>query len=264
MPRQLDQLPSDMTTMARKIAALEQQVKELRAARRLGSATAGIVQTAASGARVVMDGSNQAVDVYGNDGTTLLAELGPDASGGGGLWTRGLQSPNNISSYLGSGELSFRPVENGLVQVPANIYYDTDAFQYSDFTLTSGSVGATDHRALLILESLFAGQTPYIYVQGENSTPCNFDVLGIMTSSNWAYGTVTITPSAANTPTSSAVTGLSLKGSSFFAFAAAQTAAPGSNVTGVGTTAVTASGLTVWVTRTNTTATVVNWMVIGV
>lgn len=264
MPRQLDQLPTDATTMARKIAALEQQVKELRAARRLGSATAGVIQTAASGARVVMDGDNQAVDVYGSDGTTLLAELGPDASGGGGLWTRGLQDPNNISSYLGSGQLSFRPVENNLVQVDASIYYDTDAFQYSDFTLTSGSVGATDHRALLILESLFAGQTPYIYVQGENSTPCNFDVLGIMTSSNWAYGTVTITPSAANTPTSSAVTGLSLKGSSFYAFAAAQTAAPGSNVTGVGTTAVTASGLTVWVTRTNTTATVVNWMVIGV
>jgi hypothetical protein len=264
MPRQLDQLPTDATTMARKIAALERQVNELRAARRLGSATAGVIQTAASGARVVMDGDNQAVDVYGADGTTLLAELGPDASGGGGLWTRGLQDPNNISSYLGSGQLSFRPVENNLVQVDASIYYDTDAFQYSDFTLTSGSVGAGDHRALLILESIYAGATPYIYVQGENATPCNFDVLGIMTSSNWAYGTVTITPSAANTPTSAAVTGLSLKGSSFYAFAAAQTAAPGSNVTGVGTTAVTASGLTVWVTRTNTTATIVNWMVIGV
>lgn len=264
MPRQLDQLPTDATTMARKIAALERQVNELRAARRLSAATAGVIQTAASGARVVMDGDNQAVDVYGDDGTTLLAELGPDASGGGGLWTRGLQAPNNISSYLGSGELSFRPVEDGLVQVPANVYYDTDAFQYSDLTVTSGAVGATDHRALLILESVFAGATPYVYVQGENSTPCNFDVLGIMTSSNWAYGTVSITPSAANTPTSSAVTGLSLKGSSFYAFAAAQTAAPGTNVTGVGTTAVTSSGLTVWVTRTNTTATIVNWMVIGV
>jgi outer membrane murein-binding lipoprotein Lpp len=31
MPRQLDQLPSDPTTLARKIAALERQVKELRA-----------------------------------------------------------------------------------------------------------------------------------------------------------------------------------------------------------------------------------------
>jgi hypothetical protein len=39
---------------------------------------------------------------------------------------------------------------------------------------------------------------------------------------------------------------------------------PGSQVTGVGVTSVTASGLTVWVTRTNTTATTVNWLVIGV
>jgi hypothetical protein len=34
-------------------------------------------------------------------------------------------------------------------------------------------------------------------------------------------------------------------------------------VTGVGVTAITSTGLTVWVTRTNTTATVINWMVIG-
>lgn len=264
MPRQLDQLPSDTTSLARRVAALEKQLTELRAARRLTSATAGQIQTAPSGARVVMSQDSKSFQVIDGDGT-LLAELGPeDGGGGGGLWTRGRQEPNNFSAYLASGLLQFRPVENGLVQVPGQMYYDTDAFQYSDLTLTSGSVGSSDHRALLILESIYAGATPYIYVQGENSTPCNFDVLGIMTSSNWAYGTVTITPSAANTPTSMAVTGLDLEGSSFFAFAAPQTAAPGTNVTGVGTTAVTASGLTVWVTRTNTTATVVNWMVIGV
>jgi len=269
MPRQLDQLPTDATTMARKIAALERQVNELRAARRLGSATAGVIQTAASGARVVMDGDNQAVDVYGADGTTLLAELGPDASGGGGLWTRGLQDPNNISSYLGSGELSFRPVENGLVQVPANIYYDTDAFQYSDFTLTSGSVGAADHRALLILESIYAGATPYVYIQGENGTQCNMDVLGVLTASNLAWGSVAITPSAANTPTSATVTGLSLKGSTFIGFSGAQTAAPGSTtltngVTGTSAISATSTGLTVWLTRQNTSATTVNWLVIGI
>ncbi|MFJ9012355.1 hypothetical protein [Streptomyces canus] len=264
MPRQLDQLPSDATSIGRRLAALEQEVKELRAARRLGSATVGLVQTAAEGSRVALDQSTKSLRVYADDGDTILAELGPeDSGGGGGLWTRGFQDPNNFSAYLASGLLQWRPVQNGLVQVPASVYYDTDAFQYSDLTLTSGAVGTSDHRALLILESLYAGQTPYVYVQGENSTQCNFDVLGVMTSSNWAYGTVNITPSAANTPTSLAVTGLSVKGSTFYAFAAPQTAAPGTNVTGVGTTAVTASGLTVWVTRTNTTTTVVNWMVIG-
>lgn len=168
-----------------------------------------------------------------------------------------------MSAFLSSGELSFRPVENNLVAVPASIYYDSDAFQYSDLTLTSGAVGETHHRALLILESLFDGSA-HASFQGENSSPCTLDVLGVLTASNIATGSVSITPSAANTPTSVNVTGLALQGASFYAQATAATTVPGSQVTGVGATSVTASGLTVWVTRTNTTATTVNWMVIGV
>src|SRR5438067_3642975 len=189
MARQLDQLPADTTTLARKVAALEKQVTELRAARRLTSATIGLVQTAQDGSRVVLNQASKSLQVYGDDGTTLLAELGPESGGGGGgLWTRGLQEPNNFSAYLASGILQFRPVQDNLVCVPANITYDTDAFQYSDFTLTSGSVGATDHRALMILESVYAGATPYIYVQGEQGTQCNMDVLGVLTPGNFAWG----------------------------------------------------------------------------
>ncbi|MDX3746703.1 hypothetical protein [Streptomyces sp. AK08-02] len=245
MPRQLDQLPADATSLARRLVALERQVTELRAARRLGAATASNVR------------------LYSADGTVLLAELAPDGSGGGGLWTRGLQSPINISSYLGSGELAFRPVEDGLVQVPGRAYYDSDAYQYSDLTLSSGAVGAADHQALLILESLFAGATPYVYVQAEGGGQCGFDVSGVLTAGSLAWGQVSITPSAANTPTSIAVTGLSVKGSTFLGYAVATTTAPGSQVTGASATSVTSSGLTVWTTRTNTTATLVNWMVIG-
>lgn len=245
MPRQLDQLPADATSLARRLVALERQVTELRAARRLGAATASNIR------------------LYSADGTTLLAELAPDDSGGGGLWTRGLQSPINNSSYLGSGELSFRPVEDDLVEVPGRIYYDSDANQYSDLTLTSGAVGATDHRALLILESIYLGSTPYVYVQGESSTPCNMDVNGVFTAGNMAFGQVAITPSAANTPTSVNVTGLSVQGNTFLGYTVATTTTPGTQVTGTSATSVTASGLTVWATRTNTTQTFVNWMVIG-
>ncbi|MFE9432842.1 hypothetical protein [Streptomyces sp. NPDC006640] len=248
MPRQLDQLPSDTGTLARKVKALEDQVRELRGARRMTAASVGTLR------------------VYSDDGETLLAELGPesDGDGGGGLWTRGLQDPINFSAYLSSGVLQFRPVKNDLVAVPAGITYDSDAFQYTDLTLTSGSVKASHHRALMILESTFEGGYPYVYVQGENSTQCNMDVLGVFTSSNIAYGQVTINPSAANTPTSVNVTGLSMKGTTFLGFATAATTVPGSQVTGVGATSVSASGLTVWATRTNTTATVVNWLVMGV
>ncbi|MEU5442775.1 MULTISPECIES: hypothetical protein [Streptomyces] len=263
MPRQLTQLPADTTTLARKVAALERQVTELRAARRLSSATAGLIQTATAGARVEVSGTDQAVSVYASDGTTPLARLAADADGqGGGLWTRGLQDPHNMAASLKSGQLLFRPVDDGLVAVPASMSYDTDAYQYSDLTLTSGAVNPSDHRALLILESLFDGSA-HVSVQGERSAPCTFDVLGIFTASNIACGSVTITPSAAGAPTSVNVTGLALQGSSYFAVATPATAVPGSQVTGVGVTNLTASGMTVWLTRTNTTTTTVNWMVIG-
>lgn len=264
MPRQLHQLPADTTTLARRVQALERQVTELRAARRLSSATAGLIQTAPAGARVEVSGADQAVSVYASDGTTPLARLAADATGqGGGLWTRGLQDPHNMSASLTSGEVRFRPVDDGLIAVPASMSYDTDAYQYSDLILTSGAVNAGDHRAILTLESLFDGSA-HVSVQGEWSAPCTFDVLGVLTASNIAYGSVSITPSAVNTPTSVNVTGLELKGSSFFALATPATAVPGSQVTGVGVTSLTATGLTVWLTRTNTTATTVNWMVIGI
>lgn len=264
MARQLDQLPADTTSLARRVASLEKELREIRAARRLTSATIGLIQTAPDGARIVLNQETQSLQVYDSDGTTLLAELGPiSGGGGGGLWTRGLQDPNNFSAYLASGLLQFRPVQNGLVDVPAGSSYDTDAFQYSDYVLTSGAVGASDHRALMILESLYDGQRPYVYVQGEQSTPCNFDVLGSLTASNLAWGTTNITPSAANTPTSAAVTGLNVDGSSLMALVTANTAVPGTQVTGVSFNNLTSTGLTLWLTRTNTTTTTLNWLVIG-
>jgi len=248
MPRQLDQLPADSTTLARKVAALEQQVRELRAARRMTAASVGTLR------------------VYADDGTTLLAELGPNAAGdsGGGLWTRGLQDPINMAALLSSGQLQFRPVEDDRVDVPASVTYASDADQYTDLILTSGSVKTSDHRAIITLESTFAGNAPYVYMQAESGGACNLDVSGVFSAGSFAFGQVSITPSAANTPTSVNVTGLTVQGSAFFGYATAATTVPGTQVTGVGVTSVTSSGLTVYATRTNTTATLVNWMVVGV
>lgn len=269
MTRQLDQLPADTTSLARDVAALKRQINELRAAHRLASATIGLVQTAPSGARVLLNQATQSLQVYGADGTTLLAELGPDASGGGGLWTRGLQEPDNISSYLSSGELSFRPVEDGLVAIPASFSYDTIEGTSSDLTIESGAVGATDWRAVVDVGSV-AGGTPNVLVSGFRevggagvSGNCGMNVQGVFTASNFAWGTVNITPSAANTPTSAAVTGLSLAGSTFVAQVTANTSAPGTAVTGVSFNNLTSTGITLWLTRTNTTTTSVNWMIIG-
>ncbi|MFC8429924.1 hypothetical protein [Streptomyces sp. NPDC057253] len=254
MPKQLDQLPTDQLTLAKKVAALERQMTELRAARRMGSASVGRLR------------------IYTEDGQTLLAELGPTDDLGGGLTTYGNLGIDEIpvSASLTSGELKFQPVESQIADVPARVSYDTIPESGSTLQFSSGSVKETDWAAVMDLSSVFGGRAAVLLngfreLDGAGeSGPCDLDLTGILTAASWAYGTVTITPSAANTPTSQVVSGLDLQGSTFFAFAAPQTAAPGSNVTGVGTTAVTKNGLTVWVTRTNTTATVINWQVIGV
>jgi hypothetical protein len=85
---------------------------------------------------------------------------------------------------------------------------------------------------------------------------------GVLRADNIASGNVTITP-VANTPTSVTVSGLSVTGSTFTGQATAVTTVIGSTVQGVSVSSVTATGLLVWVYRTNTTATGVHWLVIG-
>lgn len=263
MPGAKDQLPGGTNGLARRVQALERQLQELRAARRLTAATVGTIRTALAGARVEIDEATQALSVYAADGT-LLAQLGPDMSGeGGGLWTRGLQSPYNLSAFVGGGEVRFRIVDDGVNAADAIILFDTDGKTYSDLLLSSGAVYDTDKRARVLLESV-AGGTPVVYVTGDGANLCNMDVDGVVTAGNLAFGTASITPSAANTPTSLAVTGLNVRGSSFTAYVTPSTSVPGTQVTGVGATSVTGSGLTLWLTRTNTTATTLFWMVRGV
>jgi hypothetical protein len=100
----------------------------------------------------------------------------------------------------------------------------------------------------------------------------NLTIGGVLSAPNIATGTVTITPAAAYTPTSSIVTGLNVAGTTFRGYATpnstvpgyrAAATPPGAGVTGVSVSSVSATGLTVWVNRENTTATTVNWMVIG-
>jgi hypothetical protein len=100
----------------------------------------------------------------------------------------------------------------------------------------------------------------------------NLTIGGMLNAPNIATGTVTITPAAAYTPTSTIVSGLNVAGTTFRGYATANSTVPGyraaatppgAGVTGVSVSSVSATGLTVWVNRENTTATTVNWMVIG-
>jgi hypothetical protein len=211
--------------------------------------------------------------VYADDGTTLLAELGPSDDGGGGLSTWGLTEVDGmpVMAALSSGRLRFQSVDDEVTEKPAYAEYTAFAGTGCDLALSSGAVRATDWAAVVDLTSVSGGGRPTALVAGTRtvggvgeSGACDMDVAGILTAGNLAFGQVSITPSAANTPTSTNVTGLSVEGSTFLGYASAATTVPGTQVTGVGATSVTSSGLTVWVTRTNTTATLVNWMVVGV
>lgn len=91
----------------------------------------------------------------------------------------------------------------------------------------------------------------------------NATAAGVLTAGSIATGRTGITPSAANTPTSLNVTGLNVKGTTFRVVATPSTSAPGTQVTGVGVTNVTSTGFTLWLTRTNTTSTAIDWIVIG-
>lgn len=75
-----------------------------------------------------------------------------------------------------------------------------------------------------------------------------------------AYGQITITPSAANTVTSGAI---SFPAGRFPSTPQVQvtaaTTVPGSQVLGVGVSGVSTTGATIYVDRNNTTATVINW-----
>jgi hypothetical protein len=93
---------------------------------------------------------------------------------------------------------------------------------------------------------------------------------GTLVAPNIAVGSVSITPSAASVPTSFSLTGLNVAGTSFKGFVTAATTVPGvrtpagaAGVTGVGITSVTSTGALIWLNRENTTATTVNWMIVG-
>jgi hypothetical protein len=89
----------------------------------------------------------------------------------------------------------------------------------------------------------------------------NTTVGGKLSAGNIASGRVQITP-VANTPTSATVTGLNLQGT-VRVVATPQTALPYTEVRGVSVNNVTATGFNIWLTRTNTSGTGVDWIVIA-
>ncbi len=86
-------------------------------------------------------------------------------------------------------------------------------------------------------------------------------ISGRLKAGNIAMGTASITP-VANTPTSVAVTGFSLTGAgTTVGLCTSVTSLPNTDVLESSISSVSATGITVWTYRDNTTVTKVGWLV---
>lgn len=248
MPRQVDQLPADASSLARKVAALEQQVRELRATRRASHTALN-----AGGFKVYRPGT-------GTLAALMAADLG---DGEAGFQT----NSEDAARYarLESGELTFGAPD--VSQVAATGIAARPEGGSLDITSGLISGGAQAHIILASSDSPLAPGDGSALISmewdGAGTTQMIVDISGILLPRSMAWGSISITPSAANTPTSAVVSGLNVLGTTFAAQVTASTGAPGTQVTGVGATNVTSAGLTIWLTRTNTTATTVFWEITG-
>lgn len=244
MARQLKQLPPDITTLARELAQLRREMRELRASKRAGHtafSTGGLKLTDGDGntlAEMASDWDDRglaAVAVYDTqDGAEYYAAL---AAGDLRFGVRGVTRTED------EGQVAFTQIDETLFEL----------------LISSGS--APENSPALINMYPSTGPTS---ADSEVTVTCDvMNVGGLLNTGNFAFGTVNITPSAANTPTSVNVGGFALAGTTFTAQATPVTSVPGTTVLGVGAVNPSATDLTLWLTRANTTSTGVNWMVIG-
>lgn len=86
---------------------------------------------------------------------------------------------------------------------------------------------------------------------------------GSVVAKNIAAGSVSITPSAANTPTSKSVSFGKTFPSAPQVVVTPESSVAGTTLTGWAVTNITTTGFTAWVTRGNTTSTTLHWIAIG-
>ncbi|MFI6142337.1 hypothetical protein ACIBCC_29620 [Streptomyces griseus] len=193
--------------------------------------TGAVVQTAATGDRVVVT----------NDGGTGMVAF----------WN----SANRLSAQLASGTDSA-----GMQALVITGPDPNGAFWTGRPKVTLGADGTKGQITLAAEKVVVASSSAIPF-----SAPPVLEVQGYLDAANISAGRVRITPSAPNVPTSITVTGLKLPqgATAIYAYACAVTTVPGTQVLGVGTTDPTARSVTIWLTRTNTNLTSVDYYVIA-
>ncbi|MFD7764080.1 hypothetical protein [Streptomyces microflavus] len=193
--------------------------------------TGAVVQTAATGDRVVVtNNSGVGIIAFWNSANKLSAQIasGLDSAGMQALVING-PDPNGAPFWNGRPKLTL----------------GADGTK-SQITVAAEKV-VIEHSGLL--------PTQFGTVQ----------VRGYLDAMNIAAGRVRITPSAPNTPTSITVTGLGLPQSAtaIYGNATAFSTVPGTQVLGVSVTDLTPRSATIWLTRTNTNLTSVDYQLIA-
>ncbi|WP_327349652.1 hypothetical protein OG772_20430 [Streptomyces sp. NBC_01321] len=221
--------------------------------------TGATVQTAKTGPRLALEGNR----FFATDSTgKVLAEIVPnDGNGRSAYFTYDTRLGVNYYGALTAGDVRFGISGQTSLQEEAGVLYSFLGGGLYELLLKSGSTLGNSPAEI----NLYSETGP---IAGDAEIVLNADkitALGRLTAGNMAFGSVTITPSAANTPTSATVSGLHVAGTTFRAFVTANTTVPGTGgVTGVGASSVSATGLTVWLNRAGTTATTVYWMMVGI
>lgn len=210
---------------------------------------------ATTGQRIVLDSTTDEIDIY-NASNQLVTKISP-----AGIQV--ISDDGTVYALLDSGQLQFGTT--GFTPFFPTVINGQESQALIE--IQSGLPTGNETQAHLLIGSSGTGfgNSPYVNVSADGAVngPLLFNIDGILQTENMAWGSVAITPSAANTPTSHTVTGLGLQGTTAKAQVTAATTVPGTQVTGVAASSITPDGLTVWLTRTNTTATTVDWLVIS-
>lgn len=207
------------------------------------------------------------------EGGTVVAELavaaGPDNDAGFIAHSR---TGSGYYAMLEDGQLqlgnSNGPGDQAGPDVPASIavgYAGTrpDYTGPTTLTVASGYMGPADfHSAALRLVSAGSGRPRALLVEEFEETECDLEVTGVLRGGSRITGTVSITPSGVDVPTSVAVTfPRRLIGTSFTCQVTANSTVPGTSVKGVSYSNLSATGVTLWLTRGNTATTTLSYTV---
>lgn len=164
----------------------------------------------------------------------------------------------NINGF-NQGTISF-PTDNADELIPSKIYYT----KQTKTLFIEGSANGTLNRqpeVILTGSAVQASNTVEIKAGGTTLFYGHSNNGGTLASQ--IFDRTTITP-VANTPTAQVNTGYGVTGlAPFMGHATPDTSVIGSTVQGVAVSGVTATQLSVWVYRTNTTATGVHFAIIG-